>query len=130
MLTYNRETKSITKGQWLKGTEIKHNKCYYDGGGSFTYVTLNYSNINGKHNEKGVGYQCTSTAPFFTANKPIEWFNDCWSPLYNVWSNKNTLTDAEHELLTEYCQGQQFEQVRGGQTLPTRPHIVLRPINH
>ena len=73
LLTYDRATKSITKGQWLKGTDVKHNKCCYHDG-KFTYVTLNYSSIDSKHNEKGVGYRCTSTAPFFTANSPIEWF--------------------------------------------------------
>ena len=111
LLTYDRTTKHIRRGQWLKGTQIKHNMCSFEND-EFTYVTLNYSSVKNRHNQNGVGYRCTSIAPYFTANKPIEWFKDCWSPLYRRCEGKTALTEEEASYLIDYCKEQQFECVR------------------
>jgi hypothetical protein len=128
MLCYNPNTKEITKGQWLKHTNILHNECTLKLDGTFTYITLNYSNVPSRHNEKGCGYRCTCTPPLFTANfqtsSDFKWFRDRWeSASHNDYGNMMPLGAELEKYIREYCEKQTVTSVPRNTILKSAPYI-------
>lgn len=128
MLKFNPNTKEITKGQWLKHTDIRHNNCSLNDNGTFTYVTANYSTVPNRHNENCCGYRCTSTPPFFTSNSQgdFTWFKDRWDPVSHNHNNIIELNPEDKAYIEAYCAKQTISSVPPNSQLKPAPYIKLR----